>query len=316
MRVVVIGAGHMGKLHAKKVIALAQQGVAVRLSGIVDTELDRAQSLAADLGCEAATTPATFGDQIDAAIVAVPTSHHYKIVKPLLQAGIDVLVEKPIASDLQEAEELIRFAEEKSCILQVGHLEWFNSALRRIRDQVNRPRFVEAHRLGPFPKRSTDVDVVRDLMIHDLDIIQRLVGDEPERVESVGVPVLTQKPDIANTRLVFAKGCVANVTASRVSPTPMRKLRLFQSDAYFSIDFLASEAVMIRRGPLKEGSVPDIDVENLSINREDALEEELRSFVDAVESRSRPRVSGEDALRALRTALRVVDAMPPFEDFT
>jgi predicted dehydrogenase len=194
-------------------------------------------------------------------------------------------------------------------VLQVGHLEWHNPALRALRARVGRPRFVEAHRLGPFPARATDVDVVRDLMIHDLDVVQRLLGEEPASVEAIGAPVLSAQADLANARLRFPGGCVANLTASRVSPTPLRKLRLFQADGYLSIDFLARTALAARRvGPL---DAPRVEVEPLPVEPGDSLEAQLVAFVAAVRARRDETASAEAAVRALRTALRVVAAMPP-----
>jgi predicted dehydrogenase len=241
----------------------------------------------------------------------VPTINHFPVVEGLLAAGVDVLVEKPIAAVVSEAEKLWALARKNGRVLQVGHLEWFNSAMRSAVERVNRPRFIEAHRLGPFPARATDVDVVRDLMIHDIDIIQRLVGEEPERIEAIGVPVLTQRVDIANARLVFPGGAVANLTASRVSPTPMRKIRFFQADGYFSIDFLEQVLVIAHRE--SEGGSPEIKVDRLELDREDALIAQLRSFLSAIAQRRVEAGAADQGLAALRTALRVVDAMPPLD---
>ncbi|MBW2698872.1 MAG: Gfo/Idh/MocA family oxidoreductase, partial [Deltaproteobacteria bacterium] len=248
---------------------------------------------------------------VDAVIVAVPTIEHYGVVRAALEEGVDVLVEKPIAATLDEAQRLLRLAEEGGRVLQVGHLEWFNAAMEVIRGQIREPRFVEAHRIGPFPDRATDIDVVRDVMIHDLDILQQLLGEEPERIEAVGVPVLTRNVDIANARLVYPSGCVANLTASRVSPSPVRRIRFFQLDGYFSVDFLEQTAVVVRR---EEGSLgePAIKVEKIEVSRGDALLAQLRSFVRAVRTRDRPMVDGPTGLGALRTAIRVNQAMSSF----
>jgi len=246
----------------------------------------------------------------------VPTSAHRDVVRDALLADLDVLVEKPIAALPEEAEELLQLAQRRARVLQVGHLEWFNAAMQTVRSLIRRPRFVEAHRLGPFPDRATDVDVVRDLMIHDLDIVQRLVGEEPERLEAIGVPVITDRVDIANARLTFPGGCVANFTASRVSPTPMRKVRFFQPDGYFSIDFLEQSVVIARRVADESGG-KRVDVQRLPIDREDALLSQLRAFVEAVETRKVLEGSGTTAMSAvsaLRTALRVIDAMPSLEE--
>jgi predicted dehydrogenase len=199
-------------------------------------------------------------------------------------------------------------------VVQVGHLEWFNAALRAIAPLIRRPRFVEAHRMGPYPGRATDVDIVRDLMIHDIDIVQRLVGEEPESVEAIGVPVLSTQVDIANARLRFPGGCVANFTASRVSPTPMRKIRFFQSDGYFSIDFLDKSAVILRRRIQSDGT-PKIDVEPIRFDpADDALAAQLADFLEAVRERRVLDEGAAAALRALRTALRVVESMPALDE--
>ncbi|HSJ99523.1 MAG TPA: Gfo/Idh/MocA family oxidoreductase, partial [Myxococcota bacterium] len=223
-----------------------------------------------------------------------------------------VLVEKPIAATLAEAEALVARAQRVGRVLHVGHLEWHNAALRALRGRIRRPRFVEAHRLGPFPARATDVDVVRDLMIHDIDVVQRLLGEEPASLEGIGVPVLSAQADLANARLRFPGGCVANLTASRVSPTPLRKLRLFQADGYLSIDFLARTALAARRvGPPE---APRIEVEPVPLEPDDALAAQLRAFVAAVRERGDADESAAAAVRALRTALRVVEAMPALDE--
>ena len=308
-----IGAGHMGRLHAEKVAALAKAEARVALAGVADVHPERARAVAEPLGVPAAGHHRELFAGADAFVVAVPTVAHRGVVRDALLAGLDVLVEKPIAASPDEAEELLRLARRHARVLQVGHLEWFNAAMQTVHSLIRRPRFVEAHRLGPFPARATDVDVVRDLMIHDLDIVQRLVGEEPERIESIGVPVVTESVDIANARLTFPGGCVANLTASRVSPTPMRKVRFFQPDGYFSIDFL-EQSVVIARRVADEGGEKRVDIQRLPIDREDALLSQLRSFVEAVETRKVLAGAGSTAISALRTALRVIDAMPSFEE--
>jgi predicted dehydrogenase len=304
----------MGRLHAAKLVALGDAGPA-SLAGVYDIDLGRARAAAEPLRARVFDAPAEAFADADAAIVAVPTVHHHDVVRAVLEHGLDVLVEKPIAATLREADALLALAAERRCVLQVGHLERFNAALRRVEALAKRPRFVEAHRMGPFPARATDVDVVRDLMIHDIDIIQHLVGEEPERIEAIGVPVLTSKVDIANARLTFPGGCVANLTASRVTPTPMRKLRFFQLDGYFSIDFLEQSVVIFRRLHDPGAAAPRIEMEKLEIDREDAIVAQHRAFFDAIRTRETPAVTGEEALSALRSALRVVDAMPDPDTF-
>jgi predicted dehydrogenase len=309
-RLAVIGCGYMGSLHASKLAALAAEGGAV-FAGAADVDRSRAEAAAAPHGARAVGDFRELLGAADAALVAVPTVRHFEVVSALLDAGLDVLVEKPIAASLPDAEKLLAVARDRGRVLQVGHLEWFNAAVQKVRSQIRAPRFVEAHRMGPFPGRATDVDVVRDLMIHDLDIVQRFLGEEPTRIDAIGVAVLSGEVDIASARLHFPGGCQANFTASRVSPTPVRKVRFFQADGYFSIDFLAQSVVIARRARSPETGERRIDIQTLDIDREDALLAQLRSFVRAIQTREIPAGAAAEALAALRTALRVVDAMPP-----
>ena len=310
LQIVVVGAGHMGRRHAQKVMALADAGHPVKLIGVVDIVAQRAADLGKRLSVRHSENARELLAQADAAVVAVSTLGHYDVVKHALLAGCDVLVEKPMAATLAEGEELVEIAQHAGRILQVGHLEWFNNAMRSIRDRIRNPRFIEAHRRGPFSHRATDIDVVRDLMIHDIEILQRIVGAEPSRIESVGISVLSDKVDIANARLTFPNGCVANLTASRVSPTPMRRLRFFQGDGYFLIDFLEHAAAVIRREVPHDGASPELKIEKIEVERGDALLDQLLQFVDAVRTGSKPAVDGMEGLAALRTAIRVLDGMP------
>ncbi len=312
IRLAVAGAGHMGKLHAAKVAALGSAGGAV-LVAVADLDAERAREVAAEYGARAVADLRELAGELDAAIVAVPTVAHGAVVGAALELGLDVLVEKPIAASIEEAEALLAQAAARGALLQVGHLEWFNAAMRTVATRVRRPRFFEGHRMGPFPARATDVDVVRDLMIHDIDIVQRLVGAEPERVDAIGVPVLTDKVDIANARLTFPGGAVANLTASRVSPTPMRKLRFFQADGYFSIDFLEQAVVIAQREAAAGGGERKIAVERVPIDRGDALATQLQAFLRGIRERRVEAGDADQGLSALRTALRVNAAMPPLE---
>lgn len=314
LRLAVIGVGHMGRLHAAKVSALAAGDSSVVLVGVADPDADRAAEIAGELGVRGVLDFRDLLAEIDAAIVAVPTVNHYEVVSEVLCAGVDVLVEKPIAATLPEAEKLLSISRDGGRILQVGHLEWFNAAMREVAASIRRPRFVEAHRLGPFPGRATDVDVVRDLMIHDLDVVQRLVGEEPDRIEAIGVPVITDRVDIANARIGFPGGCVANLTASRVSPKPMRRIRFFQREGYFSIDFLEQAVMIARRLESGPDGRREIDLQQLKIDPEDALISQLCSFIEAVRTRSVRDGAAHEGFAALRTALRVVDAMQPLDD--
>ena len=314
LRIAVVGAGHMGRSHAQKVAALCARDARVALAAVVDVDLERAQRLAAELGARATSDAGEAFAGADAAIVAAPTSEHFGLVRSALAAGLDVLVEKPMTATLPEAEAILALASRHGRILQVGHLEWFNPALRETRQRIVAPRFIEAHRMGPFPERGTDVDVVRDLMIHDLDILQQLLGEEPERIESIGVSVITDKIDIANARIEFPSGCIANLTASRVSPAAVRKIRFFQRDGYLSIDFLACAAVSFRRLPVRDAPAAQFETQELAFAPGDALLAQLEEFVASVRTRQEPTMSGREGLRALRTALRVVEAMPGFGD--
>jgi predicted dehydrogenase len=310
LRIALIGVGHMGRFHAEKVAALARSDASVALATVCDRHLDRARAVADVHGARATADAREAFAGADAAIVAVPTAAHAELVARALEAGLDVLVEKPIATTLAEAEQLVALARARGRVLQVGHLEWFNAAMRTVATRAHKPRFFEGHRLGPFPGRSLDIDVVLDVMIHDVDIVQRLVGAEPARVEALGVPVLTERVDIANARLVFADGCVANLTASRVSMSPLRKLRFFQPDAYFSIDFLESSVTIGQRGPARANGERGIGFEKLQIDREDALANQLRAFVQGIRERRPVAGGGDEGLAALRTALRIVAALP------
>jgi len=323
LQIGVIGAGHMGRLHAEKVAALRDAGAGVEIAGIVDIVASRAEELASKVGSVAhvelrallagADPESPVRARLDAVIVAVPTVSHYEVVSEALEAGLDVLVEKPIAANLWEAEKLLALAGAGGRVLQVGHLEWFNSALERIRDRIRNPRFVEAHRMGPFSDRATDIDIVRDLMIHDLDILQQILGEQPDGIEAIGIPVLTPNVDIANARLTFPSGCVANLTASRVSTTPQRKLRFFQRDGCVAIDFLAQSATVFRRQQL-DREPPQLTMDELHVDRSDALIAQLQDFIQAVRTRERPKVDGVGGLDALRTAVRVVEAMQPIPE--
>ena len=304
--IAVVGAGHMGALHAEKVAALRDADQAVALAGIADIDAVKASELASKFGTHAYTDNSLLLAAADAAIVAVPTVEHFEVVQEALNAGCDVLVEKPIAADLIEATGLLELAETRGRILQVGHLEWFNAAIATLSDRIHSPRFIEIVRVGPFQGRATDTDVVRDLMIHDLDIVQQLLDQEPLRIEAVGVKVLTEKVDLASARLEFGGGCVSNLTASRVSRLPKREFQLFQSDTCLSLD-LINQTASITRAFGSDSS--EVRTETIDVEPRDALMGQLRSFVSAIETRKPPRVDGANGLGALRTALRVLDAM-------
>ncbi len=319
LRVGVAGVGHMGLRHAEKVKALEGAGCGVCLAGVADVDVLRSAEVAGRLGTRGVSDPAALFGEIDALVVAVPTVHHHAVTSGALAAGVDVLVEKPITARLEEAEDLVAAARAAGRILHVGHQEWFNAAMRSVEESVQAPRFAEIHRMGPFPDRSDDVDVVLDLMIHDIEILQGLLGAEPDRVEAVGVPVLTDLVDIANARLSFGSRCVANLTASRVSVQPMRRFRLFQRDAYVTIDFLEQRSAVFRRRSAAAGEKPEIEVQEFKGERADTLLAQLEVFLAAVRRQGSERelgrvVTAEAATAALRTAHRVIDAMPALGD--
>lgn len=298
-RYAVVGVGHLGRFHAEKYALIPE----ARLVAVVDKNAARARDAAQRHGCEALTDHRQLAGRVDAASVVVPTVDHFEVAQDLLKAGIDVLVEKPIAATLEEADTLIRLAAGQKAILQVGHVERFNQALMALDKTIRNPRFIESHRLGSFSGRATDVDVVLDLMVHDLDIIASIVKSDLVSVEAIGVPVLSGTVDIANARVRFRNGCIANITASRVSVTPVRKIRIFQPDAYISIDFHESKINLLRID--RSGESPEISGEEIEIAKGDQLEAEIRAFTRCVETRERPLVSGEEGRAALAMAERV-----------
>ena len=314
IQVAVIGAGAFGKNHARVYHQLAGKGEQVKLSAVVDSDVARADAIAREYGARA------FGSveqmiqtrgEIQAASVAVPTAAHLAVARTLMQSGVDVLIEKPLAASLGEADELINLAQQHSRVAQVGHLERFNPAVRATLPLVTRPMFFEVHRLSIFTPRSLDVDVVLDLMIHDLDIVLSFVNSGVKEIRAVGLPILSRKVDIANVRMEFDNGCVANFTASRVSTERVRKLRFFQPQQYISVDYGRQDVIAFTVGD-EEGipSVnPQIKMIKPTVVAEEPLEAELRSFLHAVRSRKRPEVSLEDGRRALEVALNITSTI-------
>jgi predicted dehydrogenase len=293
----VIGVGYLGKFHAEKYAASPK----ANLVAVVDTDQNRAREIGAPLGADILTDYRELFGRVQCVSVAVPTRYHFQVARDFIEAGIDVLVEKPLTADIAEARDLVAAAKEKNVILQVGHLERFNPAIRQLEGVIKEPKFVECHRLAPFVERGTDVDVVLDLMIHDIDVISSLVRSPVERMEAVGVPVLTDKPDIANARIKFANGCIANVTSSRVSIKRERKIRIFQPDAYISIDYDQRRAQIYHK-PAPGAGWLGIRAENIEIKDGDALADEIDSFLDCVRTRALPLVDGDEGLRALEIA--------------
>jgi predicted dehydrogenase len=303
LRIAVVGVGHLGQHHARLLAAMED----VELVGVVDTRPGRAAEIAATFGGQAFTDIADVIDRVDAVSIAVPTESHVEVGLPFLDRGVAVLVEKPMASSVADADRLIDAARRRGVLLAAGHTERFNPAFVAALPLVSNPRFVEVHRLGTFPDRSLDIDVIFDLMIHDLDLLLAAVGSEVISVEAVGVQVLTPRTDIANARLRFASGCIANLTASRISRDRIRKARFFQHDSYVSIDFAAQEVEVYRldRG---EGR-PAIQGGKLNVANEEPLRRELTDFVEAVRTKRQPGVTAQAGRDALALATRIAEAM-------
>jgi len=300
----IVGVGYVGQYHSEKYAASNN----AKLVGVVDIDRSRADQVGKKLGVASFTDYRELLGQVRCVSIAVPTRLHYEVSRDFLAAGIDVLVEKPMAATIEEGKQLVELARDQRLVLQVGHLERFNPAIRKLEGIIKDPKFVECHRLAPFVERGTDVDVVMDLMIHDIDVIASLVRSPVQRVDAVGVPVLTDKPDIANARITFSNGCIANVTSSRVSLKRERKIRFFQPDAYISIDYDQKRAQIYQR-PGKGAGWKDIRAETIEFKEGDALADEIESFLDAVRSRGLPLVSGEEGLRALEIASMISERL-------
>ena len=310
INVAVVGVGAFGRNHARIYHQLQQQGAAIRLVAVVDADVERADAVAKEYGTRAFGSVEqliTTHNEVQAASVAVPTRDHLKTARLLLEAGVDVLIEKPLAASLHDAEELIRLVRQHGRIAQVGHLERFNPAVRATAGLVTQPMFFEVHRLSIFTPRSLDVDVVLDLMIHDLDIVLSFVRSPVKEIRAVGLPILSGKVDIANVRMEFESGCVANFTASRVSTERVRKLRFFQPQQYISIDYGRQDVLVFAVGQGGAPSAnPQIKVAKPEVTTEEPLQAELKAFLEAVRQRSTPVVPLEDGRRALAVALDIV----------
>jgi len=327
LRVAVVGVGGFGRHHARIYGELAKAGE-VTLVGLVDKDLAKAKEHGDKLSVPVVRTVDELPGGVDAVTVAVPTVAHAAVAEPLLARGVHCLVEKPIAKDVAEGRRLVEAAKRGGAVLQVGHVERFNPVMAAFEKLRSKPVFLEVHRLAPYSFRSSDVGVVMDLMIHDLDIVQHLVGEEPSAVDAVGVPVLGPHEDIANVRLTFPSGAVANVTASRVSLARMRKVRVFCPDAYVSLDYDRKQALLVRKSPkltraelerqAKGGDLASLagvdfgdllSTEMLAIDEAEPLKEEIRSFLAAARGEAKPRVSGEEGLRALALAERILHSI-------
>jgi predicted dehydrogenase len=303
LRLAVIGVGHLGRHHAR--ILSTMEGVT--LSAVVDTLPERGAEIASVSNTRALTDYRDLIGEVDAVVVAVPTELHAEVAVPFLDKGTPVLVEKPMSRSLADADRMLAAARASGAMIAVGHTERHNPAVAVALRLVSAPRFIEVHRLSAFPDRSLDIDVVFDLMIHDLDVILAIVKSEVTSIEAVGVPVLTPKYDIANVRLRFASGCIANITASRISKDRVRKIRFFQPDAYLSVDYASQEVEgwrLVRKEPR-----PDIQGGAIPVERDEPLRRELADFVKAVRDRSAPLVDGEAGKRALVLAAEIADKM-------
>jgi len=304
IRAAVIGVGYLGRFHAQKYAQLP----ACELVAVVDGRDEVRKAVAAEVGSHAVADYRELLGKVDAVSVVTPTPAHYEIAEAFLAAGAHVLVEKPITETPEQAKALIALAAKKSKILQVGHLERFNAAVLAAEPYLHSPRFMECHRLAPYKERGTDVNVVLDLMIHDIDLVQSLAGSEIESIDAIGTPVFSGEIDIANARIRFTNGCVANTTASRVSMKTERKLRIFEDAAYISLDLQQKILTLLRKQevPLEPGQLP-MTIEETNLEQGDALKSEIESFLDCIRNNKRPIVSGEDGLRALETAIRITE---------
>jgi predicted dehydrogenase len=300
----VIGVGYLGKFHAQKYAQLDN----VTLVGVADTDAQQCERVALENSCKPFADYREMLDQVDAVSIAVPTSLHHKVAGDCLSAGVDVLLEKPMTVTLDEADDLIQRAQQNRLILQIGHLERFNPAVMAMRPHLTTPVFVESHRIATFKNRGTDVDVVLDLMIHDIDIILNIIKSPIKQMHTVGAPVATPITDIANARIIFENGATANVTVSRISHKNERRMRIFQPGSYINVDFGNRKVTTVQlTGESAEGGMPKQEISQESFENSDALLEEIVSFTDHVRNRTEPAVTGPDGRRALAVALEVME---------
>jgi predicted dehydrogenase len=304
MKLAVIGVGHLGRHHARILSALPD----VELVGIVDVNQERTEQVAAAHHTQPIRDAADLVGRVDGVVIATPTASHASVARRFLEAGMAVLIEKPLARSMAEADELVQLASANGAVLAVGHTERFNPAVTAARPLLTTPRFVEVHRLGAFPDRSLDIDVVFDLMIHDLDVVLSIVNSPVAAIDAVGVPVLTPRIDIANVRLRFESGCIVNLTASRISRDRTRKIRFFQPESYVAIDYAAQEVEMWRLVRQPAG-MPTIEGGPVPVISDEPLKRELEDFVGAIRDRRLPEVTGEDGRRALALAQEISERM-------
>jgi predicted dehydrogenase len=304
IRAAVIGVGYLGRFHAQKYA----QAQGCELVAVVDARAEAREAVARELGTQPLSDHRELIGRVDAVSVVTPTPAHFGIAREFLDAGVHVLVEKPITETPAEARELIALAQTRRRLLQVGHLERFNAAILAAEPYLTAPRFIECHRLAPYKERGTDVNVVLDLMIHDIDIVQTIVGAPIASIDAIGTKVFSDEIDIANARIRFENGCVANATASRVSMKTERKMRVFEDDAYLSLDLQQKILTLIRKrsGPATPGQLP-VTIEEQSLDQGDALKAEIESFLECIRTGRAPVVGGEAGLRALETAMRITE---------
>ena len=317
VKVGVVGVGHLGQFHVRKFLAMP----GCELVGIYDAKPERAQEIAQKLGVKSFPSYEALLDEVDAIDIAATTTYHYDLAKPALEKGKHIFLEKPITSELAQAEELLEIAKARNLKVQVGHIERFNPVILEVESEINNPMFIESHRLSTFHHRGTDVPVVLDLMIHDIDLILDFVKSPVKEIHASGIGILTHNIDIANARLEFENGAVANVTSSRVSLKQERKIRFFQRDGYFSMDFVAKQVSVIRKSPnimqflpqllmgnpdIKTEQLVDVQLHDVSESGKDALQLELESFIDCIAQDKTPIVDGEAGTRALRIALEII----------
>ncbi len=303
IKVGVVGVGYLGQHHARIYSELRD----CELVGVADISPERARDIAKKFKTQALGSYEELLGKVDAVSIVAPTVEHHRIAKAFLSSGVDVLLEKPITVTVEEADELVKLSDEGGRIFQVGHLERFNSAVTKMVELTTTPKFIECNRLSPFPDRSTDVDVVLDLMIHDIDIILSLVGSPVKHIHAVGIPVISHNVDIANARMEFESGCVANITSSRISLKKERKIRLFQPDTYISLNYQDQEIYAYHRIPNKKDpdGKPDIVGGKVKVEKKEPLKAELEAFLHSVRTRTRPLVSGHEGREALKVAMRV-----------
>ena len=305
LKTAVIGVGYLGRFHAQKYAALAES----ELIGVVDVDPEQGQKVADELGVPFHTDFHEVLEQVDGVSIVVPTVHHYETAKAFMENGVHVLLEKPFAATIEEAEYLEQLSRENNLCLQIGHLERFNPVFTEFQQLIDQPKFIENIRIAPFPKRGTDVDVILDLMIHDIDLVLAVVGEYPDSVEGTGVNIITSTADLANARLHFPSGCIADLTASRVSDKAKRKMRIFQSGLYLSLDYGTGQARKLQVDP---GSFPEPETlrpETFQLEKGDALLAEIESFISAVREGKTPKVTGQDGLNAMRVAWQIKDQL-------